>query len=92
MEEQARVLVYTTRICPYCHAAKRLLTGHGVAFEEVDLGRDPERRMELAEQTGWRTVPMIFLDGELVGGYQELAAMASAGGLDGLGQTDSDSI
>lgn len=83
-EATARVTMYTTRICPYCVAAKRLLKRDGIDFAEVDLTHDHDKRMKLARDTGWRTVPMIFIDDELVGGYQELAALRSAGGLEGL--------
>ena len=82
-----RVTVYTSNFCGYCVAAKRLLQRDEIPFEEVDLSGDPARRAELVTQTGWRTVPMIFIDGELIGGYQELAALRSGGGLDGLRPT-----
>ena len=65
-------------------AAKRLLQRDGIAYEEIDLSDDPNRRMELIAETGWRMVPLILIDGELVGGYQELMARRASGGLDGL--------
>ena len=80
----ARIKVYTTRICGYCVAAKRLLERDGIPYEEIDLSADPSLRWRLVDETGWRTVPIIMLDGELVGGYQELAQMRSAGGLSEL--------
>ena len=76
-----RIQIYGTRICGFCSAAKRLCEQHGVAYEEILLDQDPERRMALVEQTGWRTVPMIFLDGEFIGGFQELRGVISKGGL-----------
>lgn len=66
-------IVYTTTICPYCQSAKRLLTEKNVSFEEIGLDDKPDLRMELSEKFGgWRTVPMIVLDGEFIGGYTEL--------------------
>ena len=76
--------MYTSTFCGYCVAAKRLLQRDGIPFEEIDLSGDPSRRAELVAATGWRTVPMIFIDDELIGGYQELAALRSRGGLDAL--------
>lgn len=66
-------IVYTTTVCPYCQSAKRLLTEKNVSFEEIGLDDKPDLRMELSEKFGgWRTVPMIVLDGEFIGGYTEL--------------------
>ena len=66
-------IVYTTSVCPYCQSAKRLLTEKNISFEEVSLDDQPDLRAELSEKFGgWRTVPMIVLDGEFVGGYTEL--------------------
>lgn len=73
--------MYSTRYCPYCIHAKRLLDRVGIAFDEIDLTSDFERRQKLVRETGWRTVPMIFIDDQLVGGYQELARLHSRGGL-----------
>lgn len=75
------VLVYTTRICPYCVAAKRLLKRVEVGFDEVDLSANADLRMQLADETGWRTVPMIFVEGRFVGGYDDLYAFWKGGGL-----------
>lgn len=76
------VRVYTTRICGYCVAAKRLLERKGVPFEEVDVSRDHEKRMWLVQATGQRTVPQIFIGEESIGGYNELSALDRAGELD----------
>ena len=73
--------MYTSTFCGYCHAAKRLLKREAIAYEEIDLSRDPAQRARLVAETGWRTVPMIFIDGELIGGYQELATLGSRGDL-----------
>ncbi|MGF1659102.1 MAG: glutaredoxin 3 [Rubrimonas sp.] len=80
-----RVEIYTTPICGYCAAAKRLLTQKGAAFEEIDVMRDPARRAEMTKRShGGRTVPQIFIAGAPIGGCDELYALDRAGKLDGL--------
>jgi glutaredoxin 3 len=78
------VTIYTTTYCPYCHAAKDLLTEKGVCFTEVDVTGDAGERARLARQTGQRTVPQIFVDDRSIGGYDELAALERQGELDAL--------
>lgn len=79
----AAILLYTTDYCGYCRAAKRLLGEKQLAFEEIDVGFDPERRDEMVQRAGGRrTVPQIFIHGRHVGGYDELAALEHAGKLD----------
>lgn len=78
------VLVYSTRICPYCMMAKRLLQSKGVAYDEVLVDLDPARRDEMMQKTGRRTVPQIFIGSTHVGGYDDLAALDRAGKLDPL--------
>jgi glutaredoxin 3 len=79
----ARVEIYTTPFCPYCVAAKRLLTRKGVAFEETDVARDPgQRQAMMARAGGTRTVPQIFIGGRHVGGSDDLHALDAAGKLD----------
>jgi glutaredoxin 3 len=81
----AEVTIYTTAYCPYCHAAKALLTKKGVAFHEIDVTRDPEERTRLVSRTGGRrTVPQVFIDGQSIGGYDELAELEDGGQLDVL--------
>lgn len=81
----ARVEIYTTMMCPYCHRAKSLLQSKNVAFEEIDVTYDPEGRQKMtARANGGRTVPQIFIDGKHVGGSDELAALDRAGKLDAL--------
>jgi glutaredoxin 3 len=76
------ITVYTTSVCPYCIAAKRLLGQRNLPFKEVNLERDPALRQKLSEENnGYRTVPMIFIGTEFIGGYTELAALDKAGGL-----------
>ena len=76
------VVMYSSRFCPYCHAAKRLLAGRGVAFEEIDVDFHPERRVEMRARAGGRhTVPQIFIGGHHVGGCDELYELERAGEL-----------
>ncbi len=74
----ARVEVYTTRTCPYCVRAKRLLEARGIPFEEIDVGDDDELRADLIRRTGRRTVPQIFIGGKSIGGFEELYALDSS--------------
>lgn len=79
------VEIYTTPLCGYCHAAKRLLTAKGASFTEIDLSRQPERRDEmLSRANGRRTVPQIFIGATHVGGSDDLHALDRAGKLDAL--------
>ena len=70
----ARVTLYTTKFCGFCRSAKRLLSDSDIPFEEIDLTFDRRALAELKARTGHPTVPQIFLDGELIGGFQELRA------------------
>lgn len=77
--------IYTSPLCGYCHAAKRLLTSKGVSFAEVDILAEPERRAEMIQRAnGGHTVPQIFIDGTHVGGCDDLYALERAGKLDAL--------
>ncbi len=77
------VVIYTTQVCGYCAAAKRFLQEKGILFKEVDLSRDHALRQRLsAENAGYRTVPMIFIGKEFIGGYTELATLDRNGQLD----------
>jgi glutaredoxin 3 len=79
------VEIYTTRWCPYCHAAKALLKRKGVAFSEIDVGRDWERREEMMQRANGRsTVPQIFIGETHVGGCDDLHELEDAGRLDAL--------
>ena len=78
----ADVKVYTTSYCPYCYRAKNVLKKRGIAYEEIDVSGDPEKRAWLVKASGGRrTVPQIFIDGEPIGGSDELVAMDKAGEL-----------
>ena len=78
------VKIYTTPYCPYCVRAKRLLEGKGVPYEEVDVANDDQARIELAERTGRRTVPQIFIGQDHLGGSDDLHALEEQGKLDAM--------
>lgn len=81
----AEVTIYTTMMCPYCYRAKKLLTDKGIAFTEIDVGMDADRRAEMMQRAGGRhTVPQIFIGAEHVGGSDDLYALERAGKLDAL--------
>lgn len=80
----AEIKVYTTTFCPYCTAAKNLLSKKGLAFEEINLTSDPAELQALKARTGMRTVPQIFFDGELIGGFQELNELDQRKGLENI--------
>jgi glutaredoxin 3 len=78
----ARVLMYTTAVCPYCVRAKQLLKARGVeTIEEVRVDLDPARRDEMMRITQRRTVPQIFIGDAHVGGCDDLMALDAGGGL-----------
>jgi glutaredoxin 3 len=76
-----RVTIYTTEPCGYCRTAKALLDKRGIPYEEINLARDPEGRAELVRLTGMMTFPQVVIDGDNIGGYQELAQADRAGRL-----------
>mgnify|MGYP002790188577 CR=1 FL=1 len=81
----AKVRMYSTAVCPYCQMAERLLRGKGVAeIEKIRIDSDPALRDEMMQKTGRRTVPQIYIGDTHVGGYDDLAALDRAGGLDPL--------
>ncbi|WP_343080372.1 glutaredoxin 3 [Ostreiculturibacter nitratireducens] len=79
------VEIYTTPWCPYCVAAKRLLDRKGVAYEETDVSGDADTRVKMMERANGRyTVPQIFINGQHVGGCDDLHALEREGKLDPL--------
>lgn len=76
----SRITVYTTEYCPYCDMAKRFLNAQGLTFEEIDV-TDEDEKAKLKARTGWRTVPQIFINDELIGGYQEMMTLHAMGEL-----------
>ncbi len=86
----ASVKLYTTAWCPYCHAAKALLDSKEVEYQEIPIRKGSEEWSELIAQTRMFTVPQIFIDEELVGGFDELRQLDRSGRLDrllGIGDT-----
>jgi glutaredoxin 3 len=82
----SRMKVFTTEPCGYCRTAKALLAKRRIAFEEIDLARDPEGRAELVRLTGMMTFPQVVIDGEPLGGYQELVRADREGTLADLAE------
>ncbi|MBO6865946.1 MAG: glutaredoxin 3 [Pseudomonadota bacterium] len=79
------VEIYTSPLCGFCHAAKKLLTDKGVTFTEIDVFANPDRKPEMLQRAnGSRTVPQIFIGETHVGGCDDLYALDRAGKLDPL--------
>jgi glutaredoxin 3 len=76
--------MYSTRFCPYCVAARRLLSAKGVDFEDIPVDGDPELRRKMSERAGQRTVPQIWIGDRHIGGFTDLAALDRSGELDPL--------
>lgn len=85
---QKKIAIYTESWRPWCWLAKRLLRRKGYQFEVVDLTNDSEGRAWLAQTTGQRTVPQVFIDGLPVGGFADLEALARSGELNRLVRGD----
>ena len=80
-----KIEIYTTTICPFCHAAKQLLDDKGADFSEISLSKEPQLRdAMIARANGSSTVPQIFIDGTHIGGCDDLYALDASGGLDPL--------
>ena len=81
----ARVVMYSSGVCPYCTMAERLLKSKGVdEIEKIRIDLEPAQRTLMMEKTGRRTVPQIYIDERHIGGFDELRALDQAGGLDPL--------
>ena len=81
----AKITMYTTGVCPFCRMAERLLEAKGVKhIDQVRIDLEPEKRAEMMQKTGRRTVPQIYIGATHVGGFDELAALENAGRLDEL--------
>ncbi len=84
MARAAEITMYTKSWCGYCAAAKRLLKKKGAEFTDIDVDSDRDLLQEMIDRSGGRTVPQIFINGQSVGGYTDLAALDSGGELDAL--------
>lgn len=80
----AKVVMYAKDPCPYCVNAKRLLDSKGVNYELIDLTDKPEEMQKIKDETGWRTVPIIMIDDQLIGGYTDMKTLDQEGKLDEL--------
>lgn len=80
----AEVVIYTTRICPYCVRAKQLFQRKGISYQEIDVSADQELRLKLVARTKQRTVPQIFINDQHIGGCDDLYALERQGALDPL--------
>ncbi|MFM9834835.1 MAG: glutaredoxin 3 [Methylophilaceae bacterium] len=81
----AKIVMYSTAVCPYCINAERLLTAKGVKqIDKIRVDLRPEQRLEMIEKTGRRTVPQIYINNQHIGGFDELRALDLQGGLDPL--------
>jgi len=79
-----RLRIVTKRTCGFCVAAKRMLDGLGLDYDEIDVTMDAAHDAELRKATGWPTVPIISVGDRLIGGYMELASLHRDGGLEEL--------
>jgi len=79
-----KVQIYTSSYCPYCIRAKQLLDSKGVEYNEVNLDKNPEKKLETMQMLNWRTVPIIFIGDELIGGYDQLVSLERSKKLDEL--------
>ncbi len=82
------VEIYSKSWCGYCAQAKALLGAKGVAYVDIDVTADREKEFEMIQRSGAHTVPQIFIDGEHIGGHDDLFALAAKGNLDRLLQSD----
>ncbi len=80
----AEVIIYSTGFCSYCYSAKELLHKKNSAFTEIRVDLQPELRQEMIAKSGRRTVPQIFINGQSIGGCDDLYALESQGKLDQL--------
>ncbi len=81
----AKIVMYSTAVCPYCIRAEQLLRRKGVSeIEKIRIDLQPELRAAMVERTGRRTVPQIFINEQHIGGYDDLAALDQADGLNAL--------
>lgn len=76
------VIIYTWTVCPYCVRAKNLFKQKGIEFQEINLDGKDDELHQLRQKTQWKTVPQIFINGEFIGGYTDLAALNQSGELD----------
>lgn len=84
MTQTATIKMYKKNPCPYCDRAKTFLDNKGWKYEVIDLTEKPEELEALKNKTGWRTVPMIFINENLIGGYSDMKTLEDDGKLDSM--------
>jgi glutaredoxin 3 len=84
LSKHRKVTVYGNSSCPFCGAARMLLTKKGLEFQDIDITNDPLKREEMQQRSGRRTVPQIFIGDTHIGGFDELCALDMDGELDEL--------
>ena len=84
MSEEPRIEIFGNTSCVYCMAARTLFTRKGVAFKDIIVAGDPDQLALMRERSGRNSVPQIFIDGEHVGGFDEVDALEKSGRLDEL--------
>ncbi len=82
MSTQPKVVMYGTAYCPYCSAARMLLKKKNIEYEDLSIMDDAERRAEMENKSGRRTVPQIFIDDRPIGGFDDLYELDRRGELD----------
>lgn len=83
-DEKPQVVIYGTETCSYCAAARMLLKKKGVQYEDIIVSRDDGKRAEMERLSGGSTVPQIFIDGEPIGGFDDMYALDKDGRLDAM--------
>mgnify|MGYP000928739208 CR=1 FL=1 len=84
MKQTAKIVIYTKDPCPYCDRAINLLEEKKLDFSEIDLTDKPDEIQKIKDQTGWRTVPIILINDQVIGGYMDLKALDEEGKLESL--------
>ncbi|MFZ3230283.1 MAG: glutaredoxin domain-containing protein [Pseudobdellovibrio sp.] len=84
MSQKAIIKVYKKNPCPYCDRAKTFLDNKGLNYEVIDLTEKPDELEALKNKTGWKTVPMIFINDKLIGGYSDMKTLDDDGKFDAL--------
>ena len=84
IKDMAKITIYSKDPCPYCDAAKNLLESLEIPFDEIDLTEKLDEMDRIKQETGWRTMPVILINGKLVGGYMDLKALNDEGKLESM--------
>lgn len=84
MTSQADIIIYTSANCPYCVRATDLLDSKGLQYTKISIDENDQRRQEMMQKSGRRTVPQIFIKGQSIGGYDDLYALVKANKLEAL--------